>query len=226
MDAEKQKYDELIKSLVPISGLAPQYQNEAIHNAKILKFKKKQFVFKQGDVDSYTYYLLDGELDLQANGQLLKTVKGGSVDAQSPLSQLQPRQMSAQSKGKSVVLRVGRDLLDRLVTMDDPGVSAGAVEVSEVEVDEDDDGGDWMTRMLQSELFSRIPPGNIQRLFAVMESVEFEAGSVVVEQGSPGDYYYIVQSGRCEVTRKASGDGKPIKLAELGGGDSFGVTPA
>lgn len=222
MDAKKQKYEELIKSLVPISGLAAQYQNEVIHKAEILNFKKKQRIFKQGDVDPYTFYLLEGELELEANGQLLKTVQGGSTDAQSALSQLQPRQMSAQSKGKSVVLRIPRELLDRLLIMDHPGASAGGVEVSEVEVDDDDGGGDWMTRMLQSELFSRIPPGNIQRLFAVMESVEFKAGHVVVEQGSPGDYYYIIQSGRCEVTRKASSGGKPIKLAELSAGDSFG----
>ena len=38
----------------------------------LLKFKKKQQIFKQGDVDPYTYYLLDGEIDLEANGQLLK----------------------------------------------------------------------------------------------------------------------------------------------------------
>jgi hypothetical protein len=97
MDALKQKYNEQIKSLVPISGLAPQYQNEAIHKAQILKFKKKQKVFKQGDVDPYSYYLLEGELELESNGALVKTVKGGSMDAQSPLSQLQPRQMSASS---------------------------------------------------------------------------------------------------------------------------------
>ena len=203
MDAEKQKFQQQIKSLIPISGLAPQYQNEVVHKAELLKFKKKQNVFKQGDVDPYTYYLLEGELDLQANGSLIKTVAGGSMDAQSPLSQLQPRQMSAQSKGKSTVMRIPRELMDRLLTMGDPGPPAGAVEVSEVEVDEDDGDGDWMTRMLQSELFSRIPPGNIQRLFAVMETVQMPAGSVVVEQGSPGDYYYIVQSGRCEVSRKA-----------------------
>ncbi|GMQ76240.1 MAG: hypothetical protein BMS9Abin01_1509 [Gammaproteobacteria bacterium] len=221
MDALKQKYNEQIKSLVPISGLATQYQNEVVHQAEILKFKKKQHVFKEGDVDPYAYYLLDGELELEANGQLLKTVRGGSTDAQSALSQLQPRQMSAQSKGKSLVLRIARDLMDRLLTMDDPGASAGAVEVSEVDVDEDS-GGDWMTRMLQSELFSRIPPANIQRVFTVMESVPLKAGSVVIEQGSPGDYYYIIQAGRCQVTRKASASGQPIKLAELGNGDSFG----
>ena len=221
MDAQKEKFNEQIKSLMPISGLAPQYQNEVVQQAEILKFKKKQHVFKQGDVDPYTYYLLEGDLELEANGQLLKTVKGGTPDAKSALSQLQPRQMSAKSKGKSLVMRIARDVMDRLLTMDDPGSSAGAVEVSEVDAD-GDDGGDWMTRMLQSELFSRIPPANIQRLFTVMESLELKAGAVVVEQGGPGDYYYIIQAGRCEVSRKASGSGAPIKLAELGGGDSFG----
>ena len=222
MDALKQKYNEQIKSLMPISGLASQYQNEVVQQAEILKFKKKQQVFKQGDVDPYTYYLLDGELELEANGQLLKTIKGGSPDAQSALSQLQPRQMSAKATGKLLVLRIAREILDRLLTMDDPrGASSGGFEVSEVELDEDG-GGDWMTRMLQSELFSRIPPANIQRVFAVMESVPFKAGSVVVEQGQPGDYYYIIQAGRCEVTRKASASGKPVKLAELNDGDSFG----
>lgn len=221
MDALKQQFNAQIKSLLPIRGLAPQYQNEVVQRGEILKFKKKQQVFKQGDVDPYTYYLLEGELELEANGQLLKTITGGSPDAQSALSQLQPRQMGAKSKNKSLVLRIAREVMDRLLTMDDPSPPAGGVEVSEVNDDEDGDG-DWMTRMLQSELFSRIPPGNIQRLFAVMESVPMKAGSVVVEQGSPGDYYYIVQSGRCEVTRKASASGAPIKLAELTAGDSFG----
>ena len=221
MDAKKQKFEEQIKSLMPISGLAPQYQNEVVQQAELLKFKKKQHVFKQGSVDPFTYYLLEGELQLEANGQLLKTIQGGSLDAKSALSQLQPRQMSAKSTGKSLVMRVPRDLMDRLLTMGDPGGSAGSVVVSEVD-DEEDGGGDWMTRMLQSELFSRIPPANIQRVFTVMESVELKAGEVVVEQGSPGDYYYIIQSGHCEVSRKASGSGAPVKLAELGGGDSFG----
>ena len=219
MDAKKQKFEEQIKSLMPISGLAPQYQNEVVQQAELLKFKKKQHVFKQGSVDPFTYYLLEGELELEANGQLLKTIQGGSLDAKSAISQLQPRQMSAKSTGKSLVMRVPRDLMDRLLTMGDPGGSTGSVVVSEVD---DDGGGDWMTRMLQSELFSRIPPANIQRVFTVMESVALKAGAVVVEQGSPGDYYYIIQSGHCEVSRKASGSGAPVKLAELGGGDSFG----
>ncbi len=33
MDALKQKYNEQIKSLMPISGLASQYQNEVVQQA-------------------------------------------------------------------------------------------------------------------------------------------------------------------------------------------------
>ncbi|MCP4043453.1 MAG: cyclic nucleotide-binding domain-containing protein, partial [Gammaproteobacteria bacterium] len=44
----------------------------------------------------------------------------------------------------------------------------------------------------------------------------------VIRQGEPGDYYYIIQSGRCEVTRRTSAASQDIKLAELSAGDSFG----
>ena len=78
-----------------------------------------------------------------------------------------------------------------------------------------------MTRLLQSELFTHIPAANIQRIFTTMESVELQAGDVVVEQGTPGDFYYFIQTGRCEVTRKSGADAEPIRLAELKEGDSI-----
>ena len=43
-----------------------------------------------------------------------------------------------------------------------------------------------------------------------------------MEQGTPGDYYYLIQKGRCEVSRKTASGAEPIKLAELSEGDSFG----
>ena len=71
MDALTKQYSEKIKALIPISGLAPRYQNEVVQRAEILKIKKKRHAFKQGDVDPYSYYLLEGELELEADGQLL-----------------------------------------------------------------------------------------------------------------------------------------------------------
>ena len=79
-----------------------------------------------------------------------------------------------------------------------------------------------MTRLLQSELFARVPAANIQRIFTIMDSIQVAKGDMIINQGATGDYYYIIQSGRCEVTRKTSADGQPIKLTELGPGSTFG----
>ena len=79
-----------------------------------------------------------------------------------------------------------------------------------------------MIRMLQSELFSILPATNIQKIFARMEQIEVRADEVVVEQGTPGDYYYVIEKGYCEVSRTiASGRGQ-IHLADLGPGTAFG----
>ena len=79
-----------------------------------------------------------------------------------------------------------------------------------------------MTRLISSELFTRLPHDNIQRFFASLEAVEAGAGEVIVEQGTPGDYLYIVAEGTCEVTRRAPGSGQELQLAVLKAGDTFG----
>ncbi|MBT7951194.1 MAG: cyclic nucleotide-binding domain-containing protein, partial [Gammaproteobacteria bacterium] len=45
---------------------------------------------------------------------------------------------------------------------------------------------------------------------------------VVIKQGDPGDKYYIIADGKCNVLRTPPSGGKDIKLAVLGVGDSFG----
>jgi cAMP-binding proteins - catabolite gene activator and regulatory subunit of cAMP-dependent protein kinases len=99
--------------------------------------------------------------------------------------------------------------------------SGGGQEVKVSDISEEE-SGDWMTKMLQSELFSRLPTANIQKLFAMLEPQEFKSGDTVINQGDAGDFYYIVQEGHCEVSRAPSRDAKPVRLAEMKPGDSFG----
>ena len=218
MDKDSEQFKALVGDFVPINGLPPQYLNEIINQSEVSTYKKRQFVFKQGDRDNYSYYLLEGDLQLLADEQLVKQLSGGTDAARYAMAQLQPRQMGGKAKTVVTVLKVDRNLLDRLLTMDDSG-GEGEVEVADIDSEE---SVDWMTRLLQSELFARIPPANIQRIFTTMESMEVSAGEEIVAQGTPGDYYYLIQKGRCEVTRKTSTSTKPIKLAQLSEGDSFG----
>ncbi|MGH8473707.1 MAG: cyclic nucleotide-binding domain-containing protein, partial [Gammaproteobacteria bacterium] len=45
---------------------------------------------------------------------------------------------------------------------------------------------------------------------------------LVVSQGNPGDYYYVVQEGRFEVLRHLSGSQQSVRLATLEPGEPFG----
>lgn len=211
---------QIIRLLVPINGLPPGYQDQVLAQAELIDVRRKDYVFRQGDRDNYTYYLLSGQVDLEADDQLIKRVEGGTGPAFHPLAQLRPRQMSAVARSPARLLRLDRNLLDRLLAMaQEPRPQAAAIEVTEIETAAP---LDWTAKVMQSEILTRIPPANIQRLFALMEPVQVRAGQDIVRQGDAGDFYYILQSGRCAVTRRVAASGQSIKLAELGPGDSFG----
>ena len=213
------QFADAVRELIPINGLPGQHQEEVLRRGKVVRYRKGRYVFRQGDKDNLTFFVIEGDLELIADGQLVKQVSSDTPDARHALAQLQPRQLSARAKTPLQVFKIDRTVLDRLLADDRFDDEASQVEVSELE---DDSGGDWMTRILGSDLFSRLPAANIQSVFTNMESMNVQAGDVVVEQGSAGDYYFVVQSGRCLVTRKSAANGEVTKLAELGEGDCFG----
>ncbi|MCH7695966.1 MAG: cyclic nucleotide-binding domain-containing protein [Proteobacteria bacterium] len=227
MSDDNQKYAEQIRQIIPISELPAKIQNEVVNKASIIRLRKGAYAFKQGDRDDYSFYLLEGEVELIANGQQHNVIAAGTDRARYAMAQLQPRQFSAKAKTEAVILQIVRDALDKLMVLQvkeqtDSNDLGADMEVAEMEFSEIDADVDWMTRMLQSELFSRMPTANIHGLFALLETVEFKAGDEVIKQGDQGEDYFIIQEGRCQVLRKPSSGGKNIKLAELKAGDSFG----
>jgi CRP-like cAMP-binding protein len=225
---DKQKYADLIRQLIPINELPQEVQNQIIVKGDIFELKKKDLIFNQGDRDNYSYYLLDGEIELEANKQVHNAIVGKTDRARYPMAQLQPRQFSGKARVASTVLRLDRDVLDKLLVMHqsknvvDDGLGDGSGIVELDEIDGVDDEGDWMTRMLQSEIFSGMPTANIHQLFGLLEPVEYKTGESVIRQGESGNHYYIIQEGRCEVLRQSIPGGKAMRLAELHPGDSFG----
>jgi rhodanese-related sulfurtransferase len=85
-----------------------------------------------------------------------------------------------------------------------------------------DNSDDWMTALLRSPIFQRLPPINLQKILMSLEAVHFSKGEVILDQGGMGDYYYLIKNGKCELTRKPSPNAKEIRLAQLATGDTFG----
>ncbi len=217
MDNQQEELLSRIKNLIPINGLSQKYQDQLVKQGRLFKYPKGKLVFKQGDRDNYAYYLLKGQVEMDADGSLVKKVLEDTDGARNALAQLQPRQMSARCTHESILIRFDKDLLNRLLALDAEDVQ----DTSGITITDEDDEADWMSTMLESELFSRIPAANIQRIFSLMEEVTYKPGDKVITQGEPGDYYYIIQQGRCMVLRSTD-DGKDVQLAELRAGESFG----
>ncbi len=211
----EERFAAVLGTLVPLNTLAEPVRQQLLTLAEVLECRRGQDVFREGDRDGFTYFLLEGSLELYSGQQLVKRITGGTADAVYPLAQLQPRQLSAKVVADASVLRLNRTMLEQCLA---PRTAAAPAKSGDVDAEEDD----WMVRMLQSELFSRIPAANIQRVFASFEPVTFNAGDFVIEQGSPGDYYYVITQGCCQVMRRTSADKPPTRLAILKAGDSFG----
>ena len=207
---------DILKTLVPISSLTPENFKELANQAVIERLPAGSQLFKQGDHDSFSIYLLSGEADLSsANTHLSLHVAAGTDEARYALAQLKPRQYTGIAKTPVTVARVDGHLLDRLLTWD----QTTGYEVTEFDGSQDTE---WMMRMLRGATFQQLPPSNINALFARFAPVEVKAGQAIIRQGEPGKYYYIIKTGKVSVSRKADKTGKVSLLAQLGDGDGFG----
>src|SRR5215207_5941617 len=65
-----------------------------------------------------------------------------------------------------------------------------------------------------------VPPEAIDEVLPLLNIRTFPAGTVVVEQGQPGDELYVVEAGELEVS--ATLQGRRVRLATLRPGDVFG----
>ncbi len=206
----------VLQTLVPLNSLNPDNLLELANKTTAESIAAGRYIFKKGDTDKQHIYLLSGSVDLTQDKEVVKTITMKSAEAKQPLAHTQPRQLSARAREESTFIRVDSNLLDLMMTW----AQTGTYHVEELGSENDED--DWMTQLLQTKAFHKVPPANIQAIFMRMEQVSYNPGDVVIKQDDDGDYFYIIKNGRALVTRSTPANPKGIKLAELESGDSFG----
>ena len=210
---------ELLRTFSPLDGLKRDNLTALARKAQIRELSPKQMLFKEGDTEKRTVYIVSGSLELIADGKVEDIIVGGSDSARNPVSALFPRRVSARARDRVQYLSIDSDLLDVMLTWD----QTGSYEVAELQGEsEGSSGDDWMTMLLQTKAFHKIPPANIQAIFMRMQQINYKAGDVVLKQGAEGDYFYVLTRGKSLVTRETPLNQDGIKLAELTVGDTFG----
>jgi CRP-like cAMP-binding protein len=212
----------ILKAFVPASALNSENFQELAGKTFVENVAAGQAIFKEGDNDRKSVYLVDGQVEVSSSSGETKTIISGSDMAKHALANQQPRKQTATAINDCQVVRIDSDLLDILLTWDQlSGIEVDEIQVDEGPDDDEDDDSDWMTRILQSKAFLQVPPANIQAMFMRMQDIPVKTGDVIIKQGDDGDYYYIIKHGKCKVTR-TSKTGSELTLATLGDGDAFG----
>lgn len=209
---------ELLRKFSPLDGLKRDNLAALSKKVQIRELSPQQVLFKEGDAEKRTVYVVTGELELLEDGQVQEIIKGGSDVARNPVAPVFPRRVSARARSRVQYISIDSDLLDVMLTWD----QTGSYEVSDLQGQSAEVGDDWMTMLLQTKAFHKIPPANIQAIFMRMQQINYKSGDVVLKQGTDGDYFYVLTRGKALVTRETPLNKEGIKLADLNVGDTFG----
>ena len=165
--------------------------------------------------DAYLYNFVEGEYPVffdHGKGDRI-VVESGTDRGRYAIANLLPRQYRARVASKqALIARMDRDLLEKEVTW---GQLSHTSKKGEKPAD-----NDWKITLLRTPTFSRLPMTNVQQLFEELQEFPAKAGQVIIREGEPGDYYYIIRKGKCKVVRNVGV--REIKLGILEKADAFG----
>lgn len=218
--------EEILTQFTPINLLQGQFLSEVAQKAKVISAQKGTIIFKRSKIVTDCFFLIEGEVDLIDNDFGVEKVKSGSERSSQPLNLNSPTAVSAIAKSPIRYFSISSDLIERLVAhsqrhpRNDASGNAlleDGVEDIGIEVGELNEAKDWMSCLLHSPLFSRIPMTLLQELFSKFDKIYVRKGDNIVKEGARGDYFYVLASGGAKISNRSGG--VDVVLKE---GDYFG----
>ncbi len=219
----------ILAGLEPISSFSPARLRELLDYSHIETVPKGGNPFRAHGLQGQSVYLVGGEIELAYRDGNKVVVSAQSEWAKHPMGKRQPDIVSALALSESQLLRIDDELLDRMVTLDQVSQNALTAPAA-IKPEDHADVSASIKRLLNSSMFSadnlkngplaHLPMANISALLQRIEAVAVWDGEVIIREGDEGDYYYLIDSGRAQVTRRVGGADMP--LADLKAGDVFG----
>ena len=202
----------LLQKFAPFNELPPTYLKEALKHCELRNYLKGEMFLKRNRKDQCRTFLVEGRVDLISTDFSTETVDSLSEKRMMALNPEGVR-VSAIAKSPVVeVIQIDADELNRIVAWNDSHFeetayadgliefehTETAVPVGEVE-EITEKRQDWMSSLVQSPLFHKIPLPQVQELFRRFETIEAVAGEMIVQEGEAGDYFYVIASGRAKL---------------------------
>src|SRR5256714_5270343 len=217
---------ETLKTLEPVATLPGARLLELVGLCHVETASKNSNPFLGREIAGQAVYLLRGELVLTYPDGSSRVLVAGSERSRYPLGRRGEFSTSVKAITDVELMRIDDDLLDVMATWDE-AASAGHSEKQKKREDEGSSLANWtlMSGMfsissLKYGEFSRLPPAHIDELLRRFERIDVKKGDTVIREGAEGDFYFVIETGRCKVERMVGG--VSMLLAELKRGDAFG----
>ena len=211
---------DLLARLQPLMSLGSEGLRLLLPLCRTHAFARGTDPFRATNWSGQAVYLLRGQLLVTMPDGTTRVLVGGHDLAAVPLA----RGGKVPPGGKAItdveLLSLEEESLDIVVTWNQLVTSSESEHGSAEQTDWSMMSGMFALENLTVGSFASLPPANIQSLLAKFRRVPVKRGEIIVRQGDPGDYYYLIERGRCKVSRLVAGS--PVQLAELREGDAFG----
>src|SRR5690606_20029304 len=175
----------------------PQTREQLAGEAALSDYLEGETLFRAGDMDAETLYLLEGEIAGHYADGKVKNIVAGSLQGRYPIGDSTPRRFTALVA--SSFARGSR--LDMRYTEQATARDQVARSENFRHFDPGRDGNRWGFRLLQSRAFHEMPTGSIERMFQRFEEVDAKSGEVIVREGDAADFFYVIKDGAASVSK-------------------------
>ncbi|MFQ5488056.1 MAG: cyclic nucleotide-binding domain-containing protein, partial [Gammaproteobacteria bacterium] len=213
MGVAKQRIDEAyLSQFTPLSTLSPELLDEALDHTTIERYPPGRRIFQEGEPRQRTLFLLSGQLALMSEGNPARTLKADSREAARPIDEHRAHRCTALARTSVTILSINSATLEELLRRNEDGGVMPS----------DPDREKQLQGALTAPLFSRLPKPHLQVLKKRLTAMNVNAGDLIIHEGDPSEYYYLIVAGRCRVTRQPGRSSRQITVAELTAGEGFG----
>jgi len=223
MAASKANF-EMLRALEPIRAFSRTRLEELSGLCIVERVARDEDPFRGRGTAGHLVYLIKGELALSyaAGGSMVFV--GGSDEARLPLDRRAGAFSGARAITDIELLSIDEDLMDIMATWDqlaEEGAKQPRPEPRAASLSSPPSmSGMFSASNLKYGAFSQLPAANIEELLKRFVRINVKPGEVIIREGAEGDFYYLIESGKCKVERKVGG--VSMQLAELKSGDAFG----
>jgi len=202
----------LLRSFVPLSGLSGQQLDLLLSQSEKVHFFQGQSLLREGDEKAQHIYLIHGSVR-EVHSDTERLIEAGGQVAVWPLAHHFPRQFTVVAESDCSVLKVNSDLLEKLLCWS----QVARCLLADIALDDAyKDDYSWIRKLLESQLFYKVPPMNIRKILSRFTEQQVKAGDVIIRQGEEGSCCYLIKSGAVEVSKEGE------VIARLALGDVFG----